>query len=174
MDLPAIPISLLSLVVSIAALLLNQYRWHEDGARLRIETKTIRVKEGGAYRDALSIMVMNAGRLKTEVNHIDFPVKSKLGVGGGALTSLPSALDSKMKIPHELSPGALAKFEASNDYLILLVLWNRVDPRKLRLRVRTGHKDFVTRLPKDLIAGLERQLKEREAKQDGEAPRGKS
>lgn len=164
----------IALVLSLISIGWNIYTWRHNGAHLKIELKAKNVERRGEMTDVLSIDVKNAGRSDTAIYSLDFPSKESGQPLNDDIANRPRDPYGHYPFPCELTPGKIVSLKYSVPYLAKLVHALELEPAKLRLRLRTGHKDHVKRLPKDFIAGLERQLKEREAKQDGQAPRGKS
>lgn len=167
MDVAAFPVSLFALLVSVATLLRTEYRWHKDGARLKIEARTIMVNDRGHFYDVLWIVVKNKGRSSTEIDAVDFPTRHRFKTSFESLTKVPEPRKGDKIFPYLMSEGVVANFSIPVASLLSTVSMFKADPSQLRIRVRTGHGYKIKRLPKDLVAELERRLVEREAEQGG-------
>ncbi|WP_288801564.1 hypothetical protein [uncultured Corynebacterium sp.] len=167
MAVAAFIVSLVSLAISFATIAWNIYTWRHNGAHLKIELKVKNAERRGKMIDVLSIDIKNAGRLVTEIYSLDLPQKESGQSLDGEIANHPRDPDGYYPFPCELTPGQIVSMKYSVKYLARFVHALELEPGKLRLRLRTGHKDHVKRLPKDLVTELERQVNEREAEQGG-------
>jgi len=169
----AIAISLVALVLSVISIGWNVYAWRMNGARLKIDSAVQPVWTRGLNVEMLCIEAKNSGRSETEVHKVDFPRHIGFRKLAPRAAIFPKDALNRLPYPRKLEPGGLASFKVMPENLVRYCYEFGWEPSEMRIRVRTGHRDYVKRLPKDLVSQLEEELKARLAQSKPEqAPRG--
>ena len=149
MDLAALIVSIVALLVSGASVGWNIYAWISSGARLKVEvSNSVTAGPYGTHR-CLGIEVANAGRLETTISGIDLPLADK------RILALFQEAFMVNYPPKTLAPGASEVFLIPDSALVPLLIKEKVDPERMKVRVRTGHKNFVKRLPEAVASRLQ-------------------
>lgn len=153
-----------ALVISIISILWNCYVQFVNGARLKVEARSRKVYDHGHYYRILWIEVKNRGRSSTEIDGVDFPQRRWFRTSLVSVTSVRGRLGGDGVLPCSMAPGAVEKFQIPIATLLSSAAMTEAKPSQMRIRVRTGHKNKIRRLPKEIVTELEKQLEEREAK----------
>lgn len=154
MDVAALIVSIVALLVSGASAGWNVYSWVSSGARLKVEVANSVTT--GLYGFGLTpctgISVDNSGRLETTVSGIDFQLADKR-----TLALFQEAFIVNYP-PKTLAPGASEVFLIPDTALVSALAKEDVDLEQLKVRVRTGHKNFVVKLPKEVASRLQNEV----------------
>ena len=162
MDLAALIVSIVALVVSSASVGWNIYAWISSGARLKVEvSNSVTAGPYGTHR-CLGISVANAGRLETTISGIDLPLADKR-----TLALFPQAFIVNYP-PKTLAPGASETFLIPDSELVPLLISEKVDLEGLKVRVRTGHKNFVKSLPEAVVSRLRSDMNKYQPETEGQ------
>ena len=169
----------IALGLSVVSIVWQWISWRLNGAWLKINAEVKPVWTGNLRVEMLCIEVRNSGRSATEVHTVDFPRSTGFRELAPKAAVFPKDVLGRVPFPRKLEPGGFESFKVSTENLAMYCQQLDWEPSEFRFRIRTGHKDYVERFPEQLVRQLEdrvREMNAREsmAKQDGEAPRGKS
>ncbi|WBT08123.1 hypothetical protein PAB09_09495 [Corynebacterium sp. SCR221107] len=161
MEVAALIVSIVALIVSGVSVGWNAYAWISSGARLKVEvSNAVTAGPYGTHR-FLGIDVANRGRLETTISAIDFPLADKR-----TLVLFPQAFIMNHP-PKTLAPGASEAFLIPDSELVPLLIDEKVEVESMKVRVRTGHGDFVESLPKAVASRLVSEIEKHKAENEG-------
>lgn len=175
MEIAALIVSIIAIVISFASMVWNGVSWKLDGARLDVTTSHSVVMPAMGNIRCLAITVVNRGRMATIINNLAILCDDE----DRKLIFAPHAYPLGMEIPKKIEAGEEVAYFLAIDAMAEVLKANNISPNGLRVLLSTGHKsnevpvaDGVVTLLKRALAQLD--ARESKAKQDGEAPRGKS
>lgn len=165
----------IALVLSLISIGWNIYTWRHNGARLSVTTSHAVVMPAMGNIRCLAITVVNRGRMATIINNLAILYDDE----DRKLIFAPHAYPLGMEIPKKIEAGEEVAYFLAIDAMAEVLKANNISPKGLRVLLSTGHKSIEVPVADGVVTLLERALaqldaRESKAKQDGEAPRGKS